>query len=74
VERPGRDFEIIRDSGATSIVVPSSQVRNFVERYFCNLKQFRRTATRFNKLAHNFLAAVALASARLWLLAIKSTH
>lgn len=47
--------------------------RNLVERYFCNLKQFRRVATRFEKLARNFLAAVALASARLWLRAIEST-
>jgi transposase len=44
--------------------------RNLVERYFCNLKQFRRIATRFEKLARNFLAAVALASTRLWLRAI----
>jgi transposase len=47
--------------------------RNLVERYFCNLKQFRRIATRFEKSARNFLAAVALASARLWLRAIEST-
>ena len=47
--------------------------RNLVERYFCNLKQFRRIATRFEKLARNFLAAVALASVRLWLRAIEST-
>ncbi|MDP3173143.1 MAG: transposase, partial [Phenylobacterium sp.] len=44
-----------------------------VERYFCSLKQFRRVATRFEKTARNFLAAVALASARLWLRAIEST-
>jgi transposase len=47
--------------------------RNLIERYFCNLKQFRRIATRFEKLARNFLAAVALASARLWMRAIEST-
>jgi transposase len=47
--------------------------RNLVERYFCNLKQFRRIATRFEKLARNFLAIVALASVRLWLRAIEST-
>ena len=40
--------------------------RNLVERYFNKLKHFRRIATRFEKLARNFLAAVALASARLW--------
>ena len=47
--------------------------RNLVERYFCSLKHFRRIATRFEKLARNFLAAVALASLRLWLRAIEST-
>jgi transposase len=47
--------------------------RNLIERYFCNLKQFRRVATRFEKLARNFLAAVAMASARLWLRSIEST-
>ena len=40
--------------------------RNLVERFFCKLKHFRRVATRFDKLARNYLAAVLLASARLW--------
>ncbi len=47
--------------------------RNLVERYFNKLKHFRRIATRFDKLARNFLAAVALASARLWTRAYEST-
>jgi transposase len=46
--------------------------RNVVERYFCKLKHFRRIATRFDKLARNFLAAVLLASTRLWLRAYES--
>jgi transposase len=41
--------------------------RNLVERFFCKLKHFRRIATRYDKLARNFLAAVALASTRLWM-------
>jgi transposase len=40
--------------------------RNLVERFFCKLKRFRLIATRFDKLSRNFLAAVALASTRLW--------
>ena len=40
--------------------------RNLIERFFCKLKQFRRVATRFDKLARNFLAAVLIASTRLW--------
>ena len=47
--------------------------RNLVERYFNKLKHFRRIATRFEKLARNFLAAVALASARLWTRTYEST-
>lgn len=47
--------------------------RNLVECFFCKLKQFRRIATRFDKLARNFLTAVALASTRIWLCAIEST-
>ena len=41
--------------------------RNKVERFFNKLKHFRRIATRYDKLARNYLAAVALASIRLWL-------
>ena len=40
--------------------------RNLVERFFCKLKHFRRIATRSDKLARNYLAAVLLASVRLW--------
>jgi len=47
--------------------------RNLVERFFCKLKHFRRVATRFDKLARNFLAAVLLASARLWMRVYEST-
>jgi len=47
--------------------------RNLVERFFCKLKHFRRVATRFDKLARNFLAAVLIASTRLWLRAYEST-
>ena len=47
--------------------------RNLVERFFNKLKHFRRVATRFDKLARNFLAAVALASVRLWARAYEST-
>ena len=47
--------------------------RNLVERFFCKLKHFRGVATRFAKLARNFLAAVLLASTRLWTRAYEST-
>jgi transposase len=42
--------------------------RNLVERMFCRLKDFRRIATRYDKLARNFLAATMIAAAILrWL-------
>jgi transposase len=47
--------------------------RNLIERFFNKLKHFRRVATRFDKLARNFLAAVLIASTRLWLRAYEST-
>jgi transposase len=47
--------------------------RNLVERFFNKLKHFRRVATRFDKLARNYLAAVLLAATRLWTRAYEST-
>ena len=40
----------------------SYKQRNLIERMFCRLKDFRRVATRYDKLAANFLSAVALAA------------
>jgi transposase len=37
--------------------------RNLIERFFNNIKHFRAIATRYDKLARNFLAAVQLISA-----------
>ena len=37
--------------------------RNLVERFFNKIKHFRAIATRYDKLARNFLAAVQLVSA-----------
>jgi transposase len=37
--------------------------RNLIERMFARLKDFRRIATRYDKLARNFLAGVLLAAA-----------
>ena len=41
--------------------------RNLVERFFCRLKQFRRIATRYDKLARNFFGMLSLACAYIWL-------
>ena len=47
--------------------------RNHVERFFNKLKQFRRIATRYDKLGATFFAFVKLASVRIWLRSIEST-
>lgn len=49
------------------------RMRNLIERFFNKLKHFRRIATRYDKLARNFLAAVAMAASRLWLRHYEST-
>jgi transposase len=41
--------------------------RNVVERFFNKVKQCRRVATCYDKLAANYLAFIQLASMRLWL-------
>ena len=41
--------------------------RNAIERMFCRLKDFRRVATRYDRNAANFLAAVCIAAVSYWL-------
>jgi transposase len=43
------------------------QARHLIENFFCKLKQFRAIATRYDKTARNFLAAIHLAAATIWL-------
>ena len=40
--------------------------RNLIERMFGRLKDFRRIATRYDKLARTFLAGVVLAALIIW--------
>jgi len=42
------------------------KLRNLIERMFCRLKDWRRVATRYDKLAANFLAAITLAVIITW--------
>ena len=71
--------ELIQEQGATPNIPPKSnrrwkpcfskrlyRERNLIERFFSKLKHFRRVATRYDKTARNFLAAVLLAATRLW--------
>lgn len=45
------------------------RARNHVERFFNRIKQCRRVATRYDRLAGNYLAIGQLASIRPWLAA-----
>ena len=78
--------ELIQDQGATPNIPAKSnrkwkpcfskwlyRERNLIERFFSKLKHFRRVATRYDKLAANFLAMIQLASVRPWLRAYEST-
>jgi transposase len=47
------------------------RTRHLVENYFCDLKQFRAVATRYNKLADSYCAMVNLAS---WIIETRSTR
>ena len=65
----------IRDRGAFANIPPKAnrvwkncfspylyRDRNAIERMFCRLKDFRRIATRYDRRATNFLAAVCIAA------------
>ena len=41
--------------------------RHLIENFFAKLKQFRAIATRYDKTARNFLGAVNLVAAAIWL-------
>lgn len=43
------------------------KARHLIENFFCKLKQFRAIATRYDKTARNFLAAIYLVSVAIWL-------
>lgn len=70
----------LTDHGIESVIPPRShrivqrpfdrhqyKNRNLVERFFCRIKQFRRIATRYDKLAERFASFVALAASVIWL-------
>jgi transposase len=74
----------LRERGAFANIPPKSnrrskpyfstwlyRERNLIERFFSKLKHFRRIATRYDKLAENFLAMVQLAS--MWLRVYESS-
>lgn len=59
---PKRNRKVQRDYDAELY-----KERNRIERFFNKLKQFRRVATRYDKLLANFMGFVKLAAIAIWL-------
>jgi transposase len=72
--------EAIKGSGATPVIPPRSnritprhydkeiyKERNLVERLFQKLKEYRRVATRYERLVVNYMTMLSLASVLIWL-------
>jgi transposase len=75
-----RVIEPLLAAGKTLVIPPKSnrkikrafdkemyEARHLIENLYCKLKQFRAIATRYDKTARNFLAAIHLAAAVIWL-------
>ena len=69
-----RPTAVVYETGSFRSVnaTPGEIARNLIERFFNKIKQCRRVATRYDKLAANYLAFVKLASIRVWLRANES--
>jgi transposase len=70
----------LEKSGKTAVIPPKAnrkrqrdydkdlyKARHLIENFFAKLKQFRAIATRYDKTARNFLAAIYFASILIWL-------
>ena len=78
--RQGRRVRVLLESRGTIAVIPNKsnrkrifpfdseryKWRNVIERTNCRLKDFRAIATRYDKLARNFLAGLCLVTALLY--------
>jgi putative transposase len=73
-------IETVTQTGAEAVIPPKRnrkiqrpydvdlyKERNVIERFFNKLKQFRRVATRYDKLLVNFMGFVKLAAIAIWL-------
>lgn len=71
----------LEKAGKTAVIPPRShrrvqrnydkdlyKARHLIENFFAKLKQFRAIATRYDKTALNFLAAVYLVATAIWLI------
>jgi transposase len=75
-----RVIEKLATAGKIAVIPPTAKrtvardydrdlytARHLIENFFAKLKQFRAIATRYEKTARNFLAAVHLVAAVIWL-------
>ena len=75
-----RVLQPLAPAGKTAVIPPKANrktkraydqdlypARHWIENFFCHLKPFRAIATRYDKTARHFLAAVYLAAATIWL-------
>lgn len=75
-----RVLELLAAAGKTAVIPPRAgrqvsrhydrhlfQARHLIENFFAKLKQFRAIATRYDKTRRNFLAAIQLVAAVIWL-------
>ena len=75
-----RVLEPLAAAGKTAVIPPRAhrresrsfdrhhyKARHLIENFFAKLKQFRAIATRYDKTARNFLAAIHLAASVIWL-------
>ena len=73
-------LEPLARAGRTAVIPPRAnrrdprpydkglyKARHLIENFFAKLKQFRATATRYDKRAAHFLGAIQLAAATIWL-------
>ncbi len=71
--------QLLADQGAKAVIpsttsrrrpIPYNRAlyrqRNLIERMFARLKDFRRIATRYDKLARNFLAGALIVATVVW--------
>lgn len=71
----------LQNAGKTAVIPPKAnrkvqrdydkelyKARHLIENFFAKLKLFRAIATRYDKTARNFLAAVHFAATLIWLI------
>ena len=76
----GRVIEPLTSAGKVAVIPPKAnrkaprdydrhiyKARHLIENFFAKIKQFRAIATRYEKTARNFLAAVLLVASIVWL-------